>query len=318
MAILFSELLLIFIIMIIILLMVLSILKNKVYKTKEEYLILSNQICSLLILFLLFIYNILLFYFENIENDHNSLIIKIYYYILNYSFDVYIIFLFANNYMIILDYYYTYTYPLHFFSYVLKISKNIKNFHTKFFIWITIIMSLFDISYCEIKYVKEFLSKIPIIKNISNFYLFQCNEFDDDNSENSFPFIITNSYRGFILIIINFVTIMHILFLFPKVGNFSFNKNKLLKKNLRIKLYINLVYLIYAISVVVVNGDIAPLLNEFFILILILVHNIAFILNYSSSKFVQFKLGKSLVNLSIVLIVFVLKIFFRKTWVIFE
>ena len=55
MVILFSELLLITIIIIIILLMVLSLLKNKVYKTKEEYLILSNQICSLLILFLLFI-----------------------------------------------------------------------------------------------------------------------------------------------------------------------------------------------------------------------------------------------------------------------
>ena len=292
MVILFSELLLITIIIIIILLMVLSLLKNKVYKTKEEYLILSNQICSLLILFLLFIYNILLFYIENSENDHYYVIKKIYYYILNYSFDVYIIFLFANNYMIILDYYYTYTYPIHFFSYVLKINKNFKNFHTKFLICITLIMSLFDISYCEIKYVKEFLSKIPYI-DISNFSLFQCNDFDDDNAENSFPFIITNNYRGFILLIINFVTIIHILFLLRKVGNFSFNKNKLLKKNLRIKLYLNLLYLIYAISIIFFNNEIEPLLNTFFILIIILIHNIAFIFNYSLSKFVQFKLGKS-------------------------
>ena len=275
--------------------MVLSLLKNKVYKTKEEYLILSNQIYTLLILFLYFIYILLLllFYIENIGNENYFLIMKIYYYILNYSFDVYIIFLFANNYMIILDYYYTFIYPIHFFSYVLKINKNIKNYHTIFFICIALIMSLFDISYCEIKYVKEFFNTIPYI-NISSFSLFKCNEFyDDNNAENSFPFNIANSYRGLILIIINFVTIIHNFFLLRKVGNFSFSKNKLLKQNLKITLYINILYLLYAISVVVINNEIASLLKTFLILIIILIHNIVFILNYSLSKFVQFKLGKS-------------------------
>ena len=294
MVILFSELSLIILIIIIVLLMVLSLLKNKVYKTKEEYLILSNQIYTLLILFLYFIYILLLllFYIENIGNENYFLIMKIYYYILNYSFDVYIIFLFANNYMIILDYYYTFIYPIHFFSYVLKINKNIKNYHTIFFICIALIMSLFDISYCEIKYVKEFFNTIPYI-NISSFSLFKCNEFYDDNAENSFPFNIANSYRGLILIIINFVTIIHIFFLLRKVGNFSFSKNKLLKQNLKIILYINILYLFYAISVVFINNEIAPLLKTFLILIIILIHNIVFILNYSLSKFVQFKLGKS-------------------------
>ena len=294
MVILFSELSLIILIIIIVLLMVLSLLKNKVYKTKEEYLILSNQIYTLLILFLYFIYILLLllFYIENIGNENYFLIMKIYYYILNYSFDVYIIFLFANNYMIILDYYYTFIYPIHFFSYVLKINKNIKNYHTIFFICIALIMSLFDISYCEIKYVKEFFNTIPYI-NISSFSLFKCNEFYDDNAENSFPFNIANSYRGLILIIINFVTIIHIFFLLRKVGNFSFSKNKLLKQNLIIILFINILYLLYAISVVVINNEIAPLLKTFLILIIILIHNIVFILNYSLSKFVQFKLGKS-------------------------
>ena len=294
MVILFSELSLIILIIIIVLLMVLSLLKNKVYKTKEEYLILSNQIYTLLILFLYFIYILLLllFYIENIGNENYFLIMKIYYYILNYSFDVYIIFLFANNYMIILDYYYTFIYPIHFFSYVLKINKNIKNYHTTFFICIALIMSLFDISYCEIKYVKEFFNTIPYI-NISSFSLFKCNEFYDDNAEKSFPFNIANSYRGLILIIINFVTIIHNFFLLRKVGNFSFSKNKLLKQNLKITLYINILYLLYAISVVVINNEIAPLLKTFLILIIILIHNIVFILNYSLSKFVQFKLGKS-------------------------
>ena len=298
MVILFSELSLIILIIIIVLLMVLSLLKNKVYKTKEEYLILSNQIYTLLILFLYFIYILLLllFYIENIGNENYFLIMKIYYYILNYSFDVYIIFLFANNYMIILDYYYTFIYPIHFFSYVLKINKNIKNYHTIFFICIALIMSLFDISYCEIKYVKEFFNTIPYI-NISSFSLFKCNEFyDDNNAENSFPFNIANSYRGLILIIINFVTIIHNFFLLRKVGNFSFSKNKLLKQNLKIILYINILYLFYAISVVFINNEIAPLLKTFLILIIILIHNIVFILNYSLSKFVQFKLGKSILG----------------------
>ena len=297
MVILFSELSLIILIIIIVLLMVLSLLKNKVYKTKEEYLILSNQIYTLLILFLYFIYILLLllFYIENIGNENYFLIMKIYYYILNYSFDVYIIFLFANNYMIILDYYYTFIYPIHFFSYVLKINKNIKNYHTIFFICIALIMSLFDISYCEIKYVKEFFNTIPYI-NISSFSLFKCNEFYDDNAENSFPFNIANSYRGLILIIINFVTIIHNFFLLRKVGNFSFSKNKLLKQNLKITLYINILYLLYAISVVVINNEIASLLKTFLILIIILIHNIVFILNYSLSKFVQFKLGKSILG----------------------
>jgi hypothetical protein len=153
-------------------------------------------------------------------------------------------------------------------------------------------MSLFDISYCEIKYVKEFFNTIPYI-NISSFSLFKCNEFYDDNAEKSFPFNIANSYRGLILIIINFVTIIHNFFLLRKVGNFSFSKNKLLKQNLIIILYINIIYLFYAISVVFINNEIAPFLKTLLILIIILIHNIVFILNYSLSKFVQFKLGKS-------------------------
>jgi hypothetical protein len=129
---------------------------------------------------------------------------------------------------------------------------------------------------------------------MSNSSLFQCNEFDDGNMENSFPFIITNKYRGFILIIINFLTIMHILFLLWQLGNFSFNKNNLLKKNLRIKLYINMLFLLYAISTIFLNIKNGPLLNTFFILIIILIQNIIFTLNYSLSKFVQFKLEKSI------------------------
>ena len=287
MVILFFELILIVIIIVIIIAMVYSLLKNKIYKNKEECLILSNQFCTLLMLLSFLIYIILLLFNEN------NPFLKIYYNLLNYSFDVYIIFLFANNYRIILDYYYTYTYPTHFFSYVLKINKNIKNYHIIFFTCTTFIISLFDILYCEIEYVKEFFNKIPYIY-ISYSTLFQCNEFDDDNKQKSYPFIITNKYRGFILIIINFLTIMHILFLLWQIGNFSFNKNQLLKKNLRIKLYINLLYLLYAISTIFLNIEIGPLLNSFFILIIILIQNIMFALNYSLSKFVQVKLKKSI------------------------
>jgi len=154
-------------------------------------------------------------------------------------------------------------------------------------------MSLFDILYCEIKSINDFFSNIPYIyMNYSS--LFQCNEFDGDNKENSFPFIITNKYRGFFLIIINFLTIMHILFLIWQIGNYSFNKNQILKKNLRIKLYINMLYLLYAIITIFINSEIGPLLNSIFILIIILIQNIMFALNYSLSKFVQIKLGKSI------------------------
>ena len=289
MVILVFELSLIVLIMGIIIIMVHSLLKNKVYKNKEERLILCNQFCSLLILFSFLIYIFLLLFI----GKKNNLFLKIFYNILNYSFDVYIIFLFANNYMIILDYYYTYTYPIHFFSYILKTNKNLKNYHIILFTCIILIMSLFDILYCEIQYVKEFFSKIPYIY-INYSSLFQCNKFDDDNKENSYPFIITNKYRGFILIVINFLTIMHILFLLWQIRNFSFNKSQLLKKNLRIKLYINLIYLLYAISTIFINNEIGPILNSFFVLILILIQNIMFALNYSISKFVQFKLEKSI------------------------
>jgi len=287
MVILFFELSLIVLIITIIIVMIYSLLKNKVYKNKEDYLILSNQFCTLFMLLPFLIYIILLLFIEN------NTFLEIYYNILNYSFDVYIIFLFANNYMIILDYFYTYTYPIHFFSYVLKINKNVKNYHIIFFICITFIMSLFDILYCEIKSINDFFSNIPYIY-MSYSSLFQCNEFDGDNKENSFPFIITNKYRGFFLIIINFLTIMHILFLIWQIGNYSFNKNQILKKNLRIKLYINMLYLLYAITTIFINSEIGPLLNSIFILIIILIQNIMFALNYSLSKFVQIKLGKSI------------------------
>ena len=92
------------------------------------------------------------------------------------------------------------------------------------------------------------------------------------------------------------MTIIYILFLLRKLGKFSFNKNNLLKKNLRIKLYINIIYLIYAISIIVINNEIGPILNSIFILIINLLHNIILISSYSLSKFVQFKLGKSFIG----------------------
>ena len=264
---------LVVLIIIIIILMIYSVSINKKYKNNEDYLILIKQIFTLIILIIYFVYFIILF----IENKQQEFLFKL----LKYFFNIYIIFLYEINYNIILDYDYSYTYPLHFFSYLLKIGKNIKNYYIIYFICLIIITSLFDILYCKTQLDE---SSYDII---SSSYLFQCNPYKNNNI---FPFILTNKYRGFILIIISFLTIVEIIYLLYQIGKFSFNKIKLLKRNLVIYLIINLFYFAYSLTSICIYVKEDSQINSFIILSIIFVENLILILKYSISKFVQFKL----------------------------
>ena len=132
-----QSLFLIFILLIIIviLLLLLPLLRKKRFKTKEENLIIYNQISTLIILSMNIIY-IIFWYIGRL-----LIIQKLLYKLLNFSFNVYIVFFYVNNYMVILDYYYTYSYPIHYFSCLLKIDQNFKNYYETFFLSLIIVIN---------------------------------------------------------------------------------------------------------------------------------------------------------------------------------
>ena len=279
-------------IIIIQLLMISSLLKYKNYKNKEEYLILTNQICTLIILFIFSVY-IVIWYIIKI----NEIVFKI----TNYIFNVYIIFLYITNYMIVLEYYYTYTYPIHFFSYLLKMDVNIKNYHNLFFLSLLILTIIFDLLYCEIDFIKDFFINNEYI-HLNSSFLFQCNNFGElgsnvqDNNKNLFPFVLTNKYKGFILMAICLLTLIHIIFLLCKIGKFYFKNYNLLKKKLKIKLFIIILYLFYAITSIFEGSELSDLINSFLILIILFVDNLVLLIKYSESKFVQVRLNKTFIG----------------------
>ena len=286
-------LLIIILIIIIQLLMFITLLKYKNYKNKEEYLILTNQISTLIILFIISAY-IVIWYIINYE----EIIFKI----TNYIFNVYIIFLYTINYMIVLEYYYTYTYPIHFLSYLLKLNVNIKNYHKLFFLSVLIFSTIFDLLYCDIDYHIYNIFRNNEYIHLNTSFLFQCNNFQElrskgqDNPKNLFPFLLTNKYKGFILMAICLFTLFHIIFLLCKIGKFYFNNNNLLKKKLRIKLIITILYLFYAITSIFGESEQSDLINSFFILVILFVDNLVLLIKYSESKFVQVRLNKTFIG----------------------
>ena len=282
----------IILIIIIILLLLFPLLRKKTFKTKEEYLIIYNQISILILLFMNIIY-IIFWYIGKL-----LIIQRILYTLLNYSFNVYIVFFYVNNYMIILDYYYTYSYPIHYFSYLLQIGKNLKNYYEAYFISLIIVINLFDIIYCEIKYLQN---KLKAFFDIDPSIIFQCNDFNksvlNGKNRNIFPLILVNNYfKTTILIIINVITIIHIIYILWKLRKICFYKNESLIKNLRIKLIINCFYLLFSIANFFEKNEENNLIISFLFLIIVFINNLILLIIYSLSKFVHFKLNKSIIG----------------------
>ena len=289
-----QSLFLIFILLIItvILLLLLPLLRKKRFKTKEENLIIYNQISTLIILSMNIIY-IIFWYIGRL-----LIIQKILYKLLNYSFNVYIVFFYVNNYMVILDYYYTYSYPIHYFSCLLKIDQNFKNYYETFFLSLIIVINLFDIIYCQIDF---FQKKLEAFLDMDPAYIFQCNDFNKSVShgknKNIFPLILVNNYfKGSILIIMSVLTISHILIILWKNRKFCFYKNESLAKNLRIKLIINCFYLLFSIANFFEKNEENNLVISFLFLVIIFMYNLILLIKYSLSKFVQLKLNKSIIG----------------------
>ena len=287
-------LLIISVIIIMQLLMIQSVLKNKKYKSKEDYFILQNQIFTFIILSIIFIYIIIWITGKYLKY------LEILYGIINYLFGLYIILLYSINCMIVLDYYYSYTYPIHFFSYLLKLDLNVKSYHQLLFACLIIIPTIFDLLYCEIDFIKDILIKIPYI-NLENNYFFQCMSLSiskNDINKNIFPFILTNRYKGFILILINIYTLIYIIIFLCKIGNFYFKKTAKLKKKLRIKFFIHLLYLLYAVSSTynLYDTTYIELINSFLLILIIFIDNLVLFINYSLSKIVQIKARKSFIG----------------------
>ena len=276
--------------MILLLLMIISLLRNKIFKNKEENLILVYEINTVIFLFIYAIF-IIFWYIGKF-----SFFQEILYKILNYSFNIFIMILFGHNYMISLDNYYTYFYPIHFFSYLLKLNLNIKNYNSIIGICIIIITTIFDVLYCEIDYIKTNIKDI-IYYDLKNSSFFECNDYKSsevDNKNNIYPFILTNKYRGIILSVISLLTIFYLINVLLIIKKFYFKKNKSLKIKVIIQLIISILLLIYSIINIVWKFNNFELINSFLFMIILFINNFLIFLNYCLSRFVQFKLNRSL------------------------
>ena len=274
-------------IMILLLLMIISILRHKVFKNKEEFLILINQISTIVFLFIYIIY-IIFWYIKKFLFFQEIL-----YKILNYSFNIYIIILYGLNYMISVDNYYTYKYPVHFFSYLLKINSNIKNYNAIIGIFIIFITFIFDFLYCEINYIKKNLKEV-IFFDLNQTSFFHCEDFKSSNNINIYPFILINKYKGFILIALCLLTIFYLVYALFIVQKFYFKKNESLKIKIIIQLIISLFLLLYSIANTLEKYTNFDLINSSLFIFILLINNLFFVINYCLSRFVQFKLKKSL------------------------
>ena len=275
-------------IIIILSMMIFSLLKYKKLKNKEEYLTVINQIFTLFIIILSDVY--IIFWFIG----KLFLFQKILYKILNYFFNIYITYVYINNFIIILEYYYTYEYPIHYFSYLLKIEKNYKSYYYIIFLSLIIIVSLFDILYCEIKYIHD-------IFFFNSFSLLQCRDFkeidsNDNKNINIFPFVLTINFRGYILILFSIITIIYIIQFLRQLNKFYFNKKNKLKLLLIIKIILNIFYLLYGILCSFFKGEIFDLLNSFLFLVIILFSNLVLIIKYALSRFALIKLNKTIIG----------------------
>ena len=268
----------------IILLMIIPLLRKKYYTNKEDYLILNNQIYILALMLINFIY--IIFWFTG----KLKFVQKIIFIILSYFANVYIIFLYINNFLVILDYLNTYSHPLYFFSYLLKIDKNKKKVYEIIIFGAIAFINLIEFLCFEIEYI------------YNKFYwddkIFDNRIFKDLNSKykNIFPFIPYFRWRGLILIILSILTIIYNIYLFFIIRNFYYNKINLLMKNLAIKLLMNSIYLIYSIFLTFITLDKSEGLKlalSIIFLFIILLDNSILLVKYSLSKFTQMKISKS-------------------------
>ena len=288
------SLFIILLIITIILLMIIPLLRKKIYKSREEYLIINNQIYTLVLLFINIIYIIFWFIGKLL------LLQKIIYIILNYFFNVYILFLYITNFLLILDYYNTFTYPIYFFSYLLKIDINIQKIYEIIIFSIIAFINLVEFLCCEINYIKNKIEEYFYI-DLKPSFLFECNNFKEpENSKyqniNILPFLLYFKYKGLILIIMSTLSIIYNIYLFYIIGKFNFNKSKSLIYYLIIKLLMNIVYLLYSILNTFIIEKKYDLIISFLFLLIIFIDNLIIIIKYSLSKFVQIMQNKTLIG----------------------
>jgi hypothetical protein len=273
---------------------------KKPYKVKQDILFIEKLILQILILtfyLLLFIYELL----EDQEDEEekkddneNSDIVRIFFKTKIICFNVYIVLLFMNNFFLCLEDYFTYTNPIYYFNSLFHKRKN--NILYEFIsISLAAVLSLLYLN-IDLYINKEKYLILLMDNNGDNNYL--------EINENS-PFIILNSLKLFLALILNIIIIILYIVLRLKIMKIIFKSREKLFSIFYRKIISSLLYTVFILFNIFLffqekkadsNLTIIRIINSYLFLLVYGADIVLEFITYSTSKFAQYKLKHTIVN----------------------
>ena len=276
---------------------------KKPYKVKEDILFIEKQFLKCFILstyLLLYLYEIL----KSGENDDNKKInedIKSLFTIKIYSFNIYIVLLFMNNFFLCIEDYLTYINPIHYFNSLINKSKSNVSYEI---ISISIVVIL-SVSY--IPYLLDLINNLfNSLFNIKLYSLFNMPLVSIDHDYQN-PFIILNVITLAYTLIINIIIIILYIKLKFRLKKIIFKAREKLFRIINRKIIYTLLYIIFLLfnSFLFYMGTqkkdyelnyIFRIINSFLFLFVFFIDTFLEFKTFSSSKFTQYKLKYTLVE----------------------
>ena len=276
---------------------------KKPYKVKEDILFIEKQFLKCFILstyLLLYLYEIL----KSGEKEDNEKInddIKTLFYIKIYSFNIYIVLLFMNNFFLCIEDYLTYINPIHYFISLINKTKS----NVSYEIISISIVAILSVSY--IPYLLELFYNL--INNLFNYKLdfsFNMPLVSVDHDYNN-PFIILNVITLAFTLIINLIIMILYIKLKFRLKKIIFKTREKLFRIINRKIIYTLLYIIFLLFnsflfyMETQKKDnelnyIFRIINSFLFLFVFFIDTFLEFKTFSSSKFTQYKLKYTLVE----------------------
>jgi hypothetical protein len=260
--------------------------KFKKLKVKEDELLVEKSLITVIFFGLNLLMNFILLFSDG---DRNKL-----YLIQLFSFNIYIVVIVLYNFFISIEFYQTFTNPVHYFNRLFKQTKN--NYKQEIFIiFVGIIIFLVDFFFY---YLKLYDISDSINYSDNNKQIFRKPIFCNDSS----IFIIISKWKPFIPLVISLINIIIYKRIDSILTKFSFKNQNKIYKVISKRIITNVLYLIYGL-LYSLPVFFQLRLTEFFnifgnLFFLIIIYNdfIIFISEISTTKFCEYKLRKTLLG----------------------
>ena len=246
----------------------------KKYKVKEDQLFLQKVLITTIIICIFLLINIMNFFSDNLK--------KFSYIISNFLFNVFMIIIILYNFMMTLEFYYTYKNPIHYFNCLFKLNK--------------------------FNYLQEFIIIISAIVSLGIDFALNYSKLNDDTKKNKSEDIIISylilmpEWKPFAILIISIISLVLYCKIKSQINSFYFNKSDKVIKLINKRIINYLLYLIYGffhlfplISKIVnndddINSDYFNFFSTIFFYIVIIDDFVIHISEISTTKFCEYTL----------------------------